>query len=695
MRYLTILLTVIIAGKVNAQLVINELMQSNIDCIMDDLNEFPDSWVELYNTNGASVDLAEYSIGEKNDASKAWHLPSKEVPGKGHILIYCDKEESGLHTDFRLDVDKGAKIYLFKGNELVDSVTELPKMPSPNIAYGRKTDGDRAMGYQATPTPGDPNNGVLYTEILGNPTFTPTGRIFSETEKHSYTITLSIPEGSPTGTEIRYTTDGSEPTLKSKLYSAPLNSDTTLILRAKLFCRGYLSPQSTTHSYIVHPRKMTLPVISIVTDERYLFDEKIGIYVDGSYDAEKKNYQYNWRRPINFEYYEEENSENILNQLGETRIAGNVSRSLPLKTFAIYANNRFGKKHFKHEFFPDQRSGLNKYKSLLLRNAGNDFSYLYMRDAVIQRVFSKNTDVDWQAWKPSIIYINGQYKGILNIRERSNENNIYTNYDGLEDINVVENWWTVKKGSSTDLYEFWNFVNEEGHSLSEYNEILDCNEFANVMLANIFFVNNDFPYNNIVMWRPKAEGGRWRFILKDIDFGLGLYDRKPDENIMSRLEEISNDSVSGSSSSTLLFRQLMKNDDFRSIFLKNAEEYIESFLNYSAIITLWQQMHQQINDEYKYHRDLYASSYKRDLEKEFSLAQNWLKKRPYYFLKHLYEYFAPEKLELFELENSIISNQISQNSTYTSISGIRSNEPLKGFNIVRGINGKMKKVICR
>ena len=49
MKKLLFLLTAVFGAvsPSHAQLIINELMQSNIDCVMDDINEFPDSWVEL------------------------------------------------------------------------------------------------------------------------------------------------------------------------------------------------------------------------------------------------------------------------------------------------------------------------------------------------------------------------------------------------------------------------------------------------------------------------------------------------------------------------------------------------------------------------------------------------------------------------------------------------------------------------
>ena len=132
---LTSLLTA--AAGTNAQLQINELMQSNIDCILDDMNEFPDSWVELYNTGAAAVNLGEYSICDKNKPAKAYKLPSKTIAPGGYAIIYCDKAGSGLHTDFRLDSGKGGAVYLFKNGAVADKVEDMKKQPAPDIAYGR------------------------------------------------------------------------------------------------------------------------------------------------------------------------------------------------------------------------------------------------------------------------------------------------------------------------------------------------------------------------------------------------------------------------------------------------------------------------------------------------------------------------------------------------------------------------------
>ena len=358
----------------NAQVVINELMQSNVDCIMDDLNEFPDSWVELYNTGKEAVNLKDWRLGISENADEAWQLQDMKIGPKQCVLVYCDKEGKKMHTPFRLESGKDCEVYLFKGTEVIDKVTGLQKQPAPNIAYGRQTDGSSEWGYQLKATPGFTNCGRTTDKLLGNPVFSKAGCVLSSGS--SFSLVLSLPEDAPEDAVIRMTTDGSEPTENSQAYSKPISISTTKIIRARIFCDGWLSPRSVAHSYIFFPREQTLPIVSIMTDKRYLEDSKIGIYVDGNYKTGKKNYEFNWRRPMNIEIFETSGEESVINQLGEARIMGGATRSAALKSLAFYAHKRFGKKHFNYEFFPDQKPGLTEFKSILLRNAGNDFDYL-------------------------------------------------------------------------------------------------------------------------------------------------------------------------------------------------------------------------------------------------------------------------------------------------------------------------------
>ena len=643
-KSLSVLISLLFCPILSAQVIINEVMQSNIDCTMDDINEFPDSWVELYNTAASSTAmLSNYSLGTQRDGSDAYQLPVRGLISSGYVLVYCDKEATGMHTPFRIDSGKGAGVYLFDSSgQIVDSVFIEKKQPAPNISYGRETTGSSIWGYQYEPTPAAENCGKICTEILGEPIFSEHGRVL--TKSQTIELALSQSEGSPSGTVIRYTTDGSEPTRDSQSYISPIRFSSTRVIRAKLFCDGYLSPRSTTQSYLFLGREMTLPVVSIVTNSKYFNDSKIGIYVNGSYSSSRKNYEYDWRRPINFEYFTEADSASRLNQLSETRVAGAASRGQQLKTLAVYANKRFGEKHLKYEFFPDQCPGLNKYKSIMLRNAGNDFDYLYMRDAICQRTMVSHTDLDWQAWQPAIFFLNGTYKGILNIRERSNAANIYTNYDGLEDIDMVENWKELKEGTWDNYNKFVEFYTEKGHTWDEYDEFMDLDEYINLMIMNLYYNNFDFPGNNFMMWRPREEGGRWRFVAKDVDYVIGLYGQGNSNYQIFKWLYDSNYDYShnwgaNSSDHTRLFRRLMENEDFLRTFTDRCAIYMGDFLNLDGTWEVWEPMYKYIRTEYPNHRKL-INQWWPNYDSEISSAKNWLRGRTSSFYSQVAEYYS-------------------------------------------------------
>lgn len=667
--YRTLLIAATVAAGIpvaSAHLVINEIMQSNIDCIMDDFNEFPDSWVELYNPGPDDESLSDYSLGTKEKASKAYRLPAGSVPAGKFMVIYCDKADQGRHTDFRLESGKDGAVYLFKGDDIVDKLVGLKKQPAPNIAYGRETDNADKWGYQAVPTPGKSNCGSLCKDILGDPVFSHPGKVSSET----FDLSLALPDDAPEGTVIRYTLDGKEPSENSPLYSSPIKMSTTRTVRAKLFCDGYLSPRSTTNSYIRHPREVTLPVVSMVTNKDYFYDNKLGIYVNGNYNSQTPNYEYDWRRPVNIEYFEGADTQSSINQLCETRVKGGATRGSALKSLAVYANKRFGEKRFNYEFFPDQTPGINEFKSFEMRNSGNDFDGIYMRDAIIQQCMGMNCDLDWQPSRPVIFYINGEYKGMLNIRPRSNEDHVYSFYDGLEDIDIIENWWELKEGSMDNFNAFQEFYAATDHTFAEYDELMDTGEFCNLMIMGIFFDNKDFPGNNIVMWRPIAEGGRWRWISKDTDFGMGLYGERsnyPTLNwITSQGYDNNKNDWANKWEHTRLFRRLLDTPEFKDMFIDRCAVYMGDFLTPEAIVSRIDARYNAIKFEYKYHRDQ-INPWWPNHSQEVENARKWTRERQPFFYNHLADFFGLQKPIALTVANggegrSLTINDITLNS---------------------------------
>ena len=667
------MLLVVTTISANAQLVINELMQSNVECIMDDIKEFPDSWVELYNSGDSAVHLQYYKIGTKPDVSKAWQLPVQEVSAKGRVIIFCDKEgiEGTLHTDFRLESGKDGNLYLFQKEkaDAIDKLEKMAAMPAPDVAYGRAkngqaTDNGDTWGYELNPTPGEPNSGgvVAASQILGAPGFSELGRVGNATVN----LELILPDGAPNGAVIRYTTDGSEPTTQSTKYTKSIKIESTKVIRAKVFCDGWLSPISTAHSYIFHPRTMTVPIISIQTKNRYLNNREIGIFTNNT----SKTNKVDWRRPINIEMFTSENSESVFNQLGETRIQGGQSRANALKSMAIYANKRFdpANKRFSYEFFHDQKPGITEFKSFSLRDGGNDFEDLYFRDLIIQRTMGENTDLDWQAGHTAVLYINGEYMGMLNIRERSNEDNIYSNYKdsegkAIEDIDMIEIGHEkvnnvdqyieeLKEGDLNNYNTFKAFYSEPNHTLAEYEQWMDVSEYLNIMIMNLFYCNIDFPGNNIVFWRPtKKKSGlplRWRFIAKDADFGLGLYGWSETSNSSNTINMIYNpgkyeQSWAFSPTATLLFRNMMENEntDIKDLFIDKCCVYMGDFMNGEGTGKVIDKIKNEALKEFVAHRSKYhvwgGANSETEITNKFNDAKSWVEGRPDNFLLYISE----------------------------------------------------------
>ncbi|MBO7590623.1 MAG: CotH kinase family protein [Prevotella sp.] len=669
MKQLLLLLTTLYCGSMNAQtLVINEIMQSNVECTMDDIKEFPDSWVELYNPTDAAINLKDYKISNKNKEKKAWKLPDMTVAAHGYVLVYCDKEgkeDNRLHADFRLESGKGCTVYLFTNQEVVDSLpADMKKMPAPDIAFGRKTDGGDQWGYQLTATPGEANCGNICEakHILGAPVFSEPGRVTSNNSTVS--LTVSVPDDAPEGAYIMYTTDGSEPQPSDAAVEQPrtvsLNITNTTVVRAKVCCDGWLSPMSSAQSYIFHPRTMTIPIFSVQTNDKYLNDAAIGLFANNNSKEDKK--LHDWRRPVNIEFFPAEGENSAFNQLGETRIQGGQSRGNALKSMVFYANKRFDPDHkrFSYEFFPDQKPGITEFKSFSLRDGGNDFGDLYFRDLIIQRTMASHVDLDWQAGHSAVLYINGEYMGMLNIRERSNEDNIYSNYDGLEDLDLIE--ISHEKINNIDQFEeefkegdadFYNnfkaFYSEKGHSMAEYEQWIDVNEYLNVIAMNFFYGNIDFPGNNIVFWRPNDDATadlpkRFRVIVKDTDFGLGLYGRQNSYNTIDLLYNPSNypnDNWAFTTPATTLLKNMLENDDIRNLFIDKCCIFMGDFMNGKGTGATIDLIQAEAMEEFVAHRDKYNpgwgwwSDNRGEITNKFNDAKNWAEGRPNYFYQHI------------------------------------------------------------
>ena len=539
-RYLILCLTFLIFFTLNlsARIWINEFMQSNVDELRNDLQDFPDSWVELYNDSDEAIDLRLWYISDRNDYQRGWRINrSAVIQPKSYQLIYCDEVGSGVHASFRLESSNGGAIYLFNPNgELEDYVINIPRQPAPNISRGRIEDAHADWAYFVQATPNAKNEGITSNILLPSPVFSVPGGVY----RNQITLTLSLPEGTPEDislSDIYYTLDGSEPTKDNPnaySYSEGLlipsaNPVKATPVRAKILSPNYLQNRSATHTYIVGAKNFALPVFAINLDPEYLWDEDFGIHVVGSgkYGIpgngrdDNVNWNNDWRRPMNVEYFPSQNEGAVVNQLGELRIAGGWSRSITEhKSLILYSNKRFGTNRFHYQLF-DQKPNQD-IKSIMLRNSGNDMGGTMMKDASIQLLMGGKVDLDYQAYQPTVMFLNGEYRGIINMRERSTAHHVVANYNGLEDFDMIE-VWRLKSGDWSAWHYLMNNKLVKDVSQIDFDEIerlVDISEFMNYMIIQIYVANMDFPHNNTVMWRPRTLDGKWRWILKDTDLAM-------------------------------------------------------------------------------------------------------------------------------------------------------------------------------
>jgi len=629
-----------------AKIWINELMQSNIDLVRDDLQEFPDSWIELYNDSDESVNIRNWVISDVNNYQSGWKITgSTVISPKSYLLIYADKAAVGLHTHYRLD-SNGGSVYLYNESGMqIDAVRNIPKQPAPNIAWGRKTDGNDSWAYFVTATPGKENTGKTSNILLPAVIFSKQGGIFRE----SVSLSLSLPALLPNGVDLsclHYTLDNSEPTENSPVYTGEMEISQTTVVRAKVIHPDYLINRSAVNSYIITDKIYDLPVISISTDPAYLWDEEFGIYCEGNgkYGLTGNGVDYpvnwnnNWRRPINFEYFPSENNSSVLNQLCEMRISGGWSRANPQKSFIVYTKKRFGTNRFYYDIFKDKPN--QEIKSFMIRNSGNDFWDTHFRDAAIQLFLGGKVDIDYQAYQPAIFYLNGVFWGIQNLRERSDEDFVLANY-GLEDIDVIGDWWgDVKAGDRTN----WNQLMTElrrSHLQRDYQWIvnqIDIDEFINYMILQVYISNLDFPGNNMVMWRPRETGGKWRFIVKDTDLSLGIFDStEPSHNALEYNTQDEDDSRK-------LFNALLTQDTFRKKFYSRFAIYMGDLLHYNSTSQIIDSIQKLIEPAMPDHIDRWLPYFQYgDMERwyyKIYLMKKWLEGRNEEVYKHLQDFFG-------------------------------------------------------
>ena len=409
-------------------------------------------------------------------------------------------------------------------------------------------------------------------------------------------VRITVPQAfQKTAASLKITFDGSEPDPNSQNYDGSdlilpdagcVKTDfdrndenlSVTVLRAACFDgEGNLLGQIATATYVKLPKKdgaidesrFDMPVISLVTDERNLSDPQTGIFENISQKGSE------WERPVNFTFFEADGRLALTQDAG-IRLFGNSTRGLPQKSFRITARKADyfntekydGAGKFKYALFPDRLKSdgalLEAYDSIILRNGGNDSIFVnedssrisLLRDGLAAQIAQKAApEVDAMAYRPVLVFLNGEYYGIMNMREYENNKYIQNVY-GIDDKDGVTVISTEMDSNNGERYDgTWFYYDQDDGPKGELNAFssllndivfggkytyeeaasrIDMDNFMKYCAINLFVCNTDWPHNNVRVWRyagsyagefadASVTDGRWRFMIKDTDVGLGRY----------------------------------------------------------------------------------------------------------------------------------------------------------------------------
>ncbi|TCK93405.1 Fn3 domain-containing protein [Natranaerovirga hydrolytica] len=378
------------------------------------------------------------------------------------------------------------------------------------------------------------------------------------------------------------------------------------VLRTAVYRGNQRTEDVTTQTYFVDEEvhnRYTFPIISITTDKENLFDDEKGIYIPGNhYDADDPdpmltgNYFQrgaDWERLAFIEYFK--NNQSVLAQNIGIRIHGGSSRSEPQKSLRLYARSDYGNNRLSYPIYEDYP--VEEYKRLILRGSGNEWGNTMFLDALAQNIV-RDMSFETQESQPSIAFINGEYWGIHNIRERYDHWYFNMKYDvPTDDVVILTGNATLDTGVDGDQQHYLDMLGfiETNDIRDEENyeyvkTLMDVDNYIEYQLAQIYFANIDWPQGNIDFWRKRTDGydpdapyghdGRWRWLMFDLDCSFGYWGTSYQTNSMEMASDPDynhNGSWGGEWQwATFLFSSLLENEDFKNQFINTFADHLNT-----------------------------------------------------------------------------------------------------------------------
>ena len=558
-------------------IIINEIMAANVDQFISPAFNF-DGWVELYNPTNKAVELSGLYLSDNSSDLTQWNAPATigAIPAHGFKTVWFDSNAlNGNQATFKLDVD-GGSLYISDASGSIIAEATYPEAME-RVSYARTTDGGNTWALTSTPTPASSNATADFaTSQLDAPTVDADSRLFTSAFQAHVTI--------PNGATLRYTTDGTLPTLTNGATSETglFDISQTAVYRFRLFQSGMLASTVTTRSYIYKDKDYALPIVSVVADPDFLYDDSIGVCVrgvngrPGNGQRAACNWNMDWERPVNFSWINAE-GEMGLNQDVNLEMCGGWSRAFSPHSFKLKGDKEFGgNKNLDYPFFTAKPYLRNR--TLQIRNGGNDTN-CRIKDAALQTIIqTSGIDIDGQCYQPVHEFINGKYIGVLNVREPNNKHYVYSNYglddDEIDQFEMSPDSGYIQKCGTDEAFNTWYNLSANATNEATYEEIknlVDVDEYINYMAMEFYLGSNDWPQNNIKGFR-KCDGGRFRFVTFDLDGALNSSNAFTD--FMNRqtwtfdqLYGCSINRITDEIKLVTIFKNMLQNDSFKRQFI--------------------------------------------------------------------------------------------------------------------------------
>lgn len=532
--------------------------------------------IQVHNFNSTSSDLSLrpfLSLGYNQ-------VPTPSV-GPADLVELPSEDLGYIHTNFKLS-SSGETVYLSTSEGVfVDSLAFPPLLVDES--FGRITNEADGVIFNI-PTPNYPNVTQGYTKRLTFPELSHYGGFYSEA------IELKAFFGvNPTA--IYYTLDGSIPTQSNqRLPSEGLSINETTVVRLRAIEPNALPSPVHNETFFINEQH-NLPIVSVSTDPKYLWSDTEGIYVVGTNGTggnghDNANWNQDWEIPIGFELYDQNKVKQIETGAG-AKIMGGWSRLNPMKSLAIFFRSEYGLGEIEYKLF--ENKDISRFESIVLRNAGNDFTSqgnAMMRDGLMQTLVH-NTEIDGLGFQPAVVYLNGEYWGIHNIREKINEHYVESN-SGVDSDNIDLlyngsglNYFAASHGSAEQYDALIEYVQRSNllfpGFFTKVEEMMDMDNYIDYVVAQIYYANTDWPGNNTKLWRERSQTGKWRWILYDTDFGFNLsYGGQSWHNTLDFALEPNGPGWPNPPWSTLLLRQLFDSAEFRARFVNRTADFINT-----------------------------------------------------------------------------------------------------------------------